>query len=214
MIAGYHLMWTAYGWWLPNDPRGSTSKTIRSAEIADIGELHFGRKRIQPCGQEVREFHESAAGILKFPLLRFSDVEIAAMAAALAESMRHRNYTCYGCALMGDHVHLLIRRHRDLPGAMIMHLQDATRAAVQVMRRRDNLGQHPVWGGPGWKVYLDTRDDMQRTIQYIHRNPLKAGRPAQSWPFVKEYDGWLPGQVKARREIASEPPNPSPGQRG
>jgi hypothetical protein len=26
MIAGYHLIWTAYGWWLPNDPRGSTSQ--------------------------------------------------------------------------------------------------------------------------------------------------------------------------------------------
>ena len=27
--------------------------------------------------------------------------------------MRERNYTCYGCAIMPDHVHLLIRKHRD-----------------------------------------------------------------------------------------------------
>ena len=29
MVIGYHLIWTAYGWWLPNDPRGSTSHRIR-----------------------------------------------------------------------------------------------------------------------------------------------------------------------------------------
>ncbi len=45
MVAGYRLIWTAYGWWLPNDPRGSSSHTIRSAEIAELGELHYGRKR-------------------------------------------------------------------------------------------------------------------------------------------------------------------------
>jgi hypothetical protein len=24
MVVAYHLIWTAYGWWLPNDPRGSS----------------------------------------------------------------------------------------------------------------------------------------------------------------------------------------------
>jgi len=23
LVIGYHLIWTGYGWWLPNDPRGS-----------------------------------------------------------------------------------------------------------------------------------------------------------------------------------------------
>jgi len=25
MIIAHHLIWTAYGFWLPNDPRGSSS---------------------------------------------------------------------------------------------------------------------------------------------------------------------------------------------
>ena len=29
MVAGYHLIWTVYGYWLPNDPRGSTSTEVR-----------------------------------------------------------------------------------------------------------------------------------------------------------------------------------------
>jgi hypothetical protein len=52
--------------------------------------------------------------------------------------------------------------------------------------------QHPVWGGPGWKRFLNTRDDIERIVRYIEMNPIKAGRPAQRWFFVKPYDGWLP----------------------
>jgi len=33
----------------------------------------------------------------------------------------------------------------------------------------------------------------------IRQNPIKAGRPEQHWPFVKTYDGWLPGQWKGPR---------------
>ena len=39
MLAGYHLIWTGYGWWLPNDPRGSMSREIHSSAIAGLGEL-------------------------------------------------------------------------------------------------------------------------------------------------------------------------------
>jgi hypothetical protein len=46
IIIAHHLMWTLYGWWLPNDPRGSTSRMIRNNLIAELGELHFGRKSI------------------------------------------------------------------------------------------------------------------------------------------------------------------------
>jgi hypothetical protein len=54
---------------------------------------------------------------------------------------------------------------------------------------------HPVWGGPGWKVFLDTPQDMQRIVGYIENNPVKIGWPRQTWSFVKPYDGWKPGQV-------------------
>lgn len=43
MVLAHHLMWTAYGWWLPNDPRGSTSHTLRNDLLKDLGDLHPGR---------------------------------------------------------------------------------------------------------------------------------------------------------------------------
>jgi REP element-mobilizing transposase RayT len=197
MVAGHHLIWTAYGWWLPNDPRGSTSHEIRSAAIADLGELHFGRKRIQPAGRVIRAFHEAAQAVLKHALLAFSDKEIETIGAVFSQVMRARNYTCYGCAIRADHVHLLIRKHRDQAEDMIETLQDASRTALGQAGSRP--ADHPAWGGPGWKVYLETRDDFQRTIAYIRKNLVQAGRPEQTWPFVKPYDGWLPGQVRVVR---------------
>ncbi len=203
MIAGYHLIWTTYGYWLPNDPRGSMSREIRNAAIADLGELHYGRKRIQPAGRVLQEFRETAQAVLQHPILTFSAAEVETNAHSFDSVIRQHTYTCYACAVMPDHVHLLIRKHRDIAETMIEHFQEESRKAVLELRRREP--DHPVWGGPGWKVFLETSEDMVRTIAYIEKNPLKAGLPSQNWPFVKKYDGWLSGQVKIVRKAKPRP---------
>jgi hypothetical protein len=38
MVLAYHVIFTAYGFWLPNDPRGSWSEWVGSWEL-----LKFGR---------------------------------------------------------------------------------------------------------------------------------------------------------------------------
>jgi len=197
MIAGYHLILTPYGWWLPNDPRGSMSREIRAPHIADLGEIHFGRRRSQPAGRIVGAFREAARAHLKHSLLAFSEAEIAIVGAAFGEASAARNYTCYGCAILADHVHLLIRKHRDSAEAMLDALQQTSRAALQ--RTGARPADHPVWGGPGWKVFLETREDMERTVAYIDRNLRQVGRRGQNWPFIRTYDGWLPGQVRVVR---------------
>jgi len=92
---------------------------------------------------------------------------------------------------MPDHVHLLIRKHRDKAEQMIETFQNESRSRLIQAPRRGS--DHPVWGGPGWKVFLETRDDIERVIRYIEENPIKALRPRQRWDFVALYDGWLPG---------------------
>jgi REP element-mobilizing transposase RayT len=190
MVAGYHLIWTAYGWWLPNDPRGSSSCEIRVERIADLGELHRGRKAVQPPGWEIRRFYGGAGEALKHELLTFTDDQILLLASAFAAVIRECRYTCYECAIMPDHVHALIRRHRDSAEVMIENLQVRGNLVLVDMGYRPPT--HPVWGGKGWKVFLNTRADMERVVKYIHNNPIKAGRPEQRWAFVTKYDGWLP----------------------
>jgi REP element-mobilizing transposase RayT len=188
IVIAYHLIWMAYGWWLPNDLRGSTSHTIRSDIIAELGALHHGRKRIQPASREIRAFYERATDKLAFPLLTFGPPEMACIAQAFANVVAEFKYTCYACAIMPDHIHLVIRKHKHLAEEMIANFQ-----RVSHLRLRDeglrNL-EHPVWGGPGWKVFLDHPDDIWRTIPYVEQNPVKMGLPRQNYPFVKPYDNW------------------------
>jgi REP element-mobilizing transposase RayT len=197
MVIGHHLIWTVYGWWLPNDPRGSSSHEIQVERIAELGELHYGRKPIQPPAEELREFHHRAGEALSYPVLTFDSDDMAVVAASLRETIRLRNYTCYACAIMPEHVHLLIRRHRDLAEEMLAAFQDATREAIVSAGRRP--AWHPIWGGPGWKVFQSSPRQMENTIRYVTGNPAKHGLPPQQWDFVLPYDGWLPGRFGARK---------------
>ncbi len=143
LVIAYHIMWTAYGWWLPNDPRGSTSRTIREDLISELGELHFGRKRVQPAGKEIRAFYDEAAAILKHPLLSFAAGEFAAVAEAIGSAIEECKYTCYACVVMSDHVRLVIRKHRDLAEEMIEKVQALSRKRLVEVGLRG--GDHPTW---------------------------------------------------------------------
>ena len=188
MVFGYHLIWTAYGTWLPNDPRGSMSRTIRSDVIAELGALHYGRKRVQPAGWVIREFYSRAASVLQFDLLEFGPEETRTIGESLGGTIRRKGYTSYACAVLPDHEHVLIRKHRDQAPAMVAAMQADSKAGVLEMARRDP--DHPVWGGPGWAVFLDHPDDFRRTVRYIEANPVKMRMAAQRWAFVTPYDGW------------------------
>jgi REP element-mobilizing transposase RayT len=191
MVAGYHLIWTVYGYWLPNDPRGSTSEEIRVEPIEALGEIHYGRKPVQPSSKEIREFHQQAQDILKHPVLTFNDDEIEIVGRTIGEIIAEQQYTCYACAVMPDHVHLLIRRHRDKAEEMIALFQVRTRTALIATEKRTPI--HPVWtAGPGWKTFINSRRQFEAEIVYIRQNPRKIGRAEQEWDFVKRYNGWMP----------------------
>jgi REP element-mobilizing transposase RayT len=101
------------------------------------------------------------------------------------------------CAIMPDHVHILIRKHRQEAPEMIERLQDASCYAVRDCALRSP--EHPVWTEGGWKGFLETAEDIRRTIRYIELNPVKIGRPRQVWDFVHPYDGWMPGRITRQR---------------
>lgn len=192
MVAGYHLIWTLYGFWLPNDIRGSTSRMIRVDGIKALGEIHFGRKKVQPTSRQIREFFDEARDVLWHPVLTLDDDDIKLLGKIFGEVISNQGYTCYACAIMPDHVHMLIRRHRDKAEQMIKHFQEKGRSALIAAGKRGP--SHPVWtGGEGWKGFLNTRRDFEREIEYIRQNPVPIGGPEQHWAFVTRYDGWMPG---------------------
>jgi len=189
IVIAHHLIWSAYGTWLPNDPRGSGSSEISSRLLAELGELHQGRKKVQPAGRVIREFYGEAAPRLLFPAPKFDAAAIAIIGKAFGNVVETQSYTCYAGVVMPDHVHLLIRKHKHTAEEMIHHLREGSRELLIAASLRTT--DHPVWcGGSGWKIFLDHPDEIRRTIKYIDDNPIPWRLPRQSWPFVKPYDGW------------------------
>jgi len=188
IVIAHHLIWTAYGWWLPNDPRGSTSRSVASDVIAELGELHYGRRRIQPARRVVHEFYEKAKAVLTHPLLDLGLAETLVVAEGFREAIEHERYTCYACAILPDHVHVLIRKHKHAAEQMIENLQQVSR--LRLLRGGFRTADHPVWATSGWKVFLDHPTDVRRTIRYVEGNPAKSRLPPQRWAFVQPYDGW------------------------
>ncbi len=187
LVIAYHLVWTGYGWWLPNDPRGSLSTTVKSDLLTQLGELHHGRKKVQPAGREIRAFYQEARPLLKHSLRQFDDAARALVAEGFAEAIAAAKLTCWACAIMPDHIHVLVRKHRMTAEEMMDLLKNAASGRLRTL---DGWGDHPIWGGPGWKVYFDHPDDVRRTILYIDKNPDPYRLPRQAWSFVQDYDGW------------------------
>ena len=188
IVIAHHLIWTAYGYWLSNDPRGSMSKMIASDVITDLGTLHYGRKKVQPSAREVRKFRERSRSVLKYAMLNFDPSDFSIVADGLAEAIHQYHYTCYACVIMPDHVHVIVRKHKHQAEDMLDNLQESSRLRLRTSGLR--ASDHPVWGGPGWNVFLDTPAAIRRTIGYIDENPPQWRLPRQQWSFVTPYDGW------------------------
>jgi REP element-mobilizing transposase RayT len=156
--------------------------------LAELGDAHFGRKRIQPARATVREFYDEAEPRLQFPVLRFEAEQRGEIADAFLKVIRENCYTCYACAIMPDHVHLVIRKHKDSAEEMIKKLQDDSRS--RIVESKFVPPDHPIWTKNGRKVFLNTPNEVRQRIGYVERNPLKDGLPRQVWPFVTAYDNW------------------------
>lgn len=119
----------------------------------------MAERRNNHCQRKCR-FYEEAGDLLKHPLLTFDEEDFQIIANAFDEVIEERGYTCYQCAIMPEHVHLLMRRHRDKAEEMIEHLQQKSRELLIGAGVRSNT--HPVWGGPGCKGFLNNREDLYR----------------------------------------------------
>ena len=60
VILASHLVFTGCAHWLSNDPRGSGSTETRKDELRELGDIHHGRKRLQPPRDELKNFHRAA----------------------------------------------------------------------------------------------------------------------------------------------------------
>ncbi len=189
-IIAHHLIWTLYGHWLANDPRGSGSLDLREQKFAPLGPVHHGRKpeRLQPTRGELRKFHLQAEPLLSYPRFWIDEAKMQALGEAFAGVIARENYTAWACAILSNHVHLVIRRHRDDALAMWHKFAVATR--LRLCEFIDVDPDHPVWSDRPYKVFLQTPDAIRSCVSYVERNPEKEGLSRQQYAFVQTYNNW------------------------
>jgi REP element-mobilizing transposase RayT len=150
--------------------------------------VHFGRKKLQPPRETLREFTKEAAQRLEFAPLWFDDAKWQALGDSIAQVVRRKGYTVWACAVLKNHVHLCVRRHRDDAKTMWEAFVEDTCVGLRLFA--DIPDAHPVWSERPYKVFLYTPDDVRRVIAYIGKNPVKEGLGPQNWAFVSPYYGW------------------------
>ena len=192
MVIGSHVIFGAYGFWLPNDPRGSWSDFVGSWDLFRYGAATktTERRSVAARPHDARQ-RLAAKSALKLPAVHFSPQQIEAVASGFAEYSQRSKLVVWACAVLPDHVHLVLGRHRlDVEPLVIQLKGAATRELVA-------SGLHPfaAAGRPAkcfargeWKVFLGSVDDVRRAIRYVEANPGKEGLARQRWGFVEEYE--------------------------
>jgi REP element-mobilizing transposase RayT len=207
MVLAHHLIYTTYGFWLPNDPRGSWADIVRTWERywycpATKVTTRAALAR-NPHDRDLRRAQKSA---LRYDPVRFTPEQMQAVARGVARAVAESAYVVYACSILPEHVHMVVERHRNPAERMIGHFK--ARATQQLIEEglhpfRDQPlpdgSLPPAWARRGWKVYLDSTADILRAIPYVEDNPTKQGLPRQHHPFVTPYpsglDGFDPGQL-------------------
>lgn len=175
-----------------NDPRGSGSNDFLDLKFAPLGPIHFGRKPDgeQPSREELRDFHKRHGELLNFPILWIDQAMRIEIAAAVDDACREHRYTCYACAICGNHLHLVIRTHEHKAREQWGNFADSTRQRLRHRFHTRISPHHPVISARPYTVLLFTPDEVRSRIKYVHDNPRKERLPPQSWPFVIAYDNW------------------------
>jgi len=197
-MLGLHLIFSTYGFWLPNDPRGSGSTRVRTWHVYDAGGAATKVNTAQSVATRPHDrwLRLQAKQALKYPPVVLTGLQARAVARGFAAILPKVELVIHAAAIMPDHIHVVVARHAYDGDELIACLK---RAGTRGMNEED---LHPLaafrhangklpcpWGGGGWKVFLRTPGEMRDRIRYVDQNPIRAGFTRQAWSFVVPYTG-------------------------
>ena len=193
MVLAYHAIWSAQGFWLPNDPRGSWSTQVWAKHLRPFGEA---TKTNIPRSLANRKHDSNARREAKkhllFPAVTFNGLQARAIARGFDSILPVIGVRLYACAIMPDHVHIVAVRHPKLLIEEIVGF--LKRAATRRLTREDihplsefrrQNGRTPSpWVDGGWHRYLNSRAAIGDAVDYVWKNPARIGLPGQPWWFI------------------------------
>jgi REP element-mobilizing transposase RayT len=197
MVLASHLIITAYGFWLPNDPRGSWSDFVGSWELWKFGDATKVNTRTSRAHIAHDKAHrEAARAALKFPPVLFNGTQARAIARGFADYIDRAGHLVWACSILPDHMHMVIARSHlkvesiatQLKGAATCCIIDEGLHPLAAYQKHGTSRPPKMWARGEWKVFLDSVEDIRRAIRYVENNPLKEGKKRQQWNFVTAFD--------------------------
>lgn len=188
MIRAYHVIWGTYGFWLPNDPRGSWSEFVASWEL-----LHHGKSTAiaprEARSDEWASWQAAALKSLRHLAIELTGVQARAIGVGFGNAVRRSKFIVLACSLFAEtrsfgrgSTHF---RHRASVHSAKRRGNEATQS------RRSASSRDPCPRRQGtvalWKVFLEDDANIQATINYVEQNPIKEGKRAQGWSFVTPF---------------------------
>ncbi len=198
MVIASHVIFSAYGFWLPNDERGSWSDFVRRWELLRFDPATNVHTRRSVAGRAFDwRKRDAAKAALLHPAVVFTGVQALFVARAFADGVRRSGFVILACAILPDHVHLVLGRHEydveqvinRLKGAATRELSGAGLHPLDGHRTKEN-GVPSPWAAGLWKVFLNAAEDVRRSVEYVRNNPVKEGHKPQTWPFVTRWESW------------------------
>lgn len=196
-VIAYHVSFGAYGFWLPNDPRGSWSDYVRSQKLLK----HGPATKTNELRSLARDPHDhakrqAAKRSLQHQPVRFSGIQARAIGRGFAAAVEKSEFTVHACAIMPDHVHLVVARHSYKVEQIVRRFK----ALATERLREEGLcpeGTASPWARSCWKVFLYDEEAIRRATKYVEMNPVRDGLPPQKWAFVTPFEGQKSGELNS-----------------
>ncbi len=196
MVRASHVIFSAYGFWLPNDPRGSWSDFVGSWELFRHGPATktTSRRSVAQAAHDQQQ-RRVAKDALQRPPVIFNGHQALAIANGFQFVVARDGLSVHACAVLPDHVHLVIRRHERSIEQIVTRLKAGATKRLLLEHRHpfqegsEQSGKVPhMWAEGHWKVFLSSDSDIRRAIAYVEENPVKDGKRRQQWPFVTPFE--------------------------
>lgn len=181
MIRAFHCIFTAYGFWLPNEPRGSWSTIVASWDL-----LKFGPSTKVDTHRSVAKtaYDHKLKSLMQSQLAHTPVKFTGEQARQIVLGFSQTPYTLHACAVMPEHVHLVVGYSPRNVRKIVSHCKsEATRS----LRSQGWFLDRSPWTDHGWNVYLNSEADVLRAIRYVQNNPLREGKRRQTWRCVKPF---------------------------
>jgi hypothetical protein len=196
LCIGYHLIVTAYGFWLPNDPRGSWSEFVRAWELQRFGPATKvdDRRSVARKPHDRKLRLEAKRALVRRPV-EFTGVQARAISRGFGDHVRRTGIAVHACSILPTHAHLVVGRDP----VTIYQISRLLKGSATTELNREGL--HPFadapfqngalptpWTRHEWACFPFSLDDVRRAIRYVENNPLKERKRAQRWDFVTPFD--------------------------